>query len=411
MLTIFSATSASRSSEAGEAWLDSWQKRPDVTTADHTGRGHHGLFGALLRTSFDALALNARLTREFVEVSDSFCALTGYAREELIGRTSSALNLVSDDEVGAEVMSRLDRGLEGVYRRRLRRKDGEIRTVEFSQTLLMGNEVVLTVLRDITERERRDARLALQGAVVEAMPQAVALIRASDGIIVETNPTWDRLFGYQPGEIIGRHADVLSRLDDGAIALTGEEIRASLCGDSVWRRDVQNVRKDGTAIRCSCHLISLRHPEHGEVWVAVHVDIGAEHLGHVRTPDGRPNGLPDVDTEIIRCGPLTIDRRRAVVEHHGRRHILTRTEWLLFAAFLAHPKEVLSRERLAVLAWGDARVDRCQEVEVYVSRVRRKLESRPSHPTLIQTVRGQGYRFDPNASEPPTPTTSPGVRA
>ena len=98
---------------------------------------------------------------------------------------------------------------------------------------------------------------------------------------------------------------------------------------------------------------------------------------------------------------LTVHPQRQAVESAGRTHLLTRTEWQLFTAFLSRPGEVLSRGQLAVLAWGAGPVDRSTEVEVYISRLRRKVELDPHRPRLIETIRGSGYRLTARAAERP----------
>jgi diguanylate cyclase (GGDEF)-like protein/PAS domain S-box-containing protein len=117
-----------------------------------------GLFGALLRGSFDGIVLSDRASEWMLEVSDSFEALTGYARDELVGRTAIELELVEDDEVYRHSTAQARSGLEGMYESQLKRKDGTIRWVEFTQQMI-GAEFVLTILRDITERKRMEEGL------------------------------------------------------------------------------------------------------------------------------------------------------------------------------------------------------------------------------------------------------------
>jgi PAS domain S-box-containing protein len=128
------------------------ERLPDPLSLEGATADYRGLFGALLKRSFDGIVLNARESQWILEVSDSFCALTGYAREELIGRTSVELGLVADDELRAEVKQRAAEGVEGLYEARLRRRDGSIRLVEFSNQLLPGNELVLSIVRDVSAR-------------------------------------------------------------------------------------------------------------------------------------------------------------------------------------------------------------------------------------------------------------------
>jgi diguanylate cyclase (GGDEF)-like protein/PAS domain S-box-containing protein len=117
-----------------------------------------GLFGVLLRGSFDGIVLNDGASQWIEAVSDSFEALTGYSREELVGHTSLELALVENDEIHRRAVSHARAGLEGMYESTLRRKDGDLRWVEFSQQLI-GDDFVLTIVRDSTERKRMEEGL------------------------------------------------------------------------------------------------------------------------------------------------------------------------------------------------------------------------------------------------------------
>jgi DNA-binding winged helix-turn-helix (wHTH) protein len=109
---------------------------------------------------------------------------------------------------------------------------------------------------------------------------------------------------------------------------------------------------------------------------------------------GHGDGPVRLEGPVQRLGDLTVDHRNRVVVRDGRPIEMTPTEWKLFRVFLEHAGETLSRQQLAEWAWGSGFSSRAGEVEVYVSRLRRKLES-PSSPNLIETVRGTGYRLAP----------------
>jgi len=145
----------------------SWHERarrvrdgePDL--ADHPANESydvlHGLVTTILRRSFDSVALRAR-SGEYLEVSDSFCALTGYPRAELLGRSSASLGLVEPDSerrLERDMSSRLG----GIYEDVILRKDGTSRVVEFSQQFLDG-DLLLVIIRDVTERRLREQELA-----------------------------------------------------------------------------------------------------------------------------------------------------------------------------------------------------------------------------------------------------------
>jgi DNA-binding response OmpR family regulator len=72
---------------------------------------------------------------------------------------------------------------------------------------------------------------------------------------------------------------------------------------------------------------------------------------------------------------------------------LTTGEFDLLAAFVAHPNQVLSRDRLLDLARNREAGPFDRTIDVQVGRLRRKLDDDPTDPTLIKTVRGTGYIF------------------
>jgi DNA-binding winged helix-turn-helix (wHTH) protein len=91
-------------------------------------------------------------------------------------------------------------------------------------------------------------------------------------------------------------------------------------------------------------------------------------------------------------GHLLIDPWNRTVVNGGRPQQLTRTEWQLLRTFLEHPGETLSRGQLAAAVWTDGFESPYGKVDVYISRLRRKLET-PGEGPLIETVRGNGYRL------------------
>ena len=84
---------------------------------------------------------------------------------------------------------------------------------------------------------------------------------------------------------------------------------------------------------------------------------------------------------------------RRTVERDGRRQTLSQTEWQLFAFLVANPGRTFTRRELAAGAWGPGYTSRAGQAELYVSRVRRKVERDQRRPQLIETVRGRGYRL------------------
>ncbi|MEM7567876.1 MAG: response regulator [Pseudomonadota bacterium] len=89
---------------------------------------------------------------------------------------------------------------------------------------------------------------------------------------------------------------------------------------------------------------------------------------------------------------------REIVGADGVAAPLSTGEFRMLAAFLERPGLVLTRDQLLDLTRGRAAVPFDRSVDNQVSRLRRKIEPDPAHPTLIQTVRGDGYRFSANVT-------------
>ena len=92
---------------------------------------------------------------------------------------------------------------------------------------------------------------------------------------------------------------------------------------------------------------------------------------------------------------LTIDFAQRAVEYDGRDVALTPLEFKLLSAFVRHPRQVLSREQLLEIVWGDSYGVSGDQVKLYVGYLRRKLDPDRPDDVPIETVRGFGYRYQP----------------
>jgi len=129
---------------------------------------------------------------------------------------------------------------------------------------------------------------------------------------------------------------------------------------------------------------------------------------YVVKPFGRQELLARVQALLRRAGSrgangqetyaderLSIDFAQRAVTFEGREVALTPLEFKLLSAFVRHPRQVLSRDQLLELVWGDAYGVSGDQVKLYVGYLRRKLD--PEDPTAvpIETVRGFGYCYKP----------------
>src|SRR6202047_4901339 len=97
--------------------------------------------------------------------------------------------------------------------------------------------------------------------------------------------------------------------------------------------------------------------------------------------------------KVLKCGDLELDRSRCRVHLSGQEVSLTATEFRLLDFLMSRPGVVFSREQLLDAVWGHDRAVTDRTVDVYILRLRQKIES-AEESTFIRSVRGFGYSFN-----------------
>lgn len=103
--------------------------------------------------------------------------------------------------------------------------------------------------------------------------------------------------------------------------------------------------------------------------------------------------------DLLKAGPLELDRGRCKVLLHGEPVNLTATEFRLLEHLMSSPGQVFQRDRLLDAVWGQQRSVLERTVDAYIVRLRNKLEAKPGNPRFIQSLRGIGYCFCESISE------------
>ena len=107
----------------------------------------------------------------------------------------------------------------------------------------------------------------------------------------------------------------------------------------------------------------------------------------------------------IEVGQLVIDPSSYRVTRAGKPVTLSTLEFRLLYYFASRPNKVFTRDQLLDAVWGNERFVTPRSVDVYVRRLREKVEADPENPVHLKTVRGAGYLFETR------PKRSRGVRA
>jgi phosphate regulon transcriptional regulator PhoB len=107
---------------------------------------------------------------------------------------------------------------------------------------------------------------------------------------------------------------------------------------------------------------------------------------------------PIDEARAIAAGNLLIDPASYRVTRDGRPVALSTLEFRLLFFLAAHPNRVYTRDQLLDAVWGDERYVTPRSVDVYVRRLREKIEEDGHQPVHLKTIRGAGYLFDSRAN-------------
>jgi len=99
---------------------------------------------------------------------------------------------------------------------------------------------------------------------------------------------------------------------------------------------------------------------------------------------------------VARFGDFSLDFDACLLYRGSERLPLSAREFDVLAFLVANAGKTLAPQELYEQVWGQRYGDPTT-VGVYVQRIRKKIEDKPQEPRLLQTVKGKGYRFDPDS--------------
>ncbi|HLV85480.1 MAG TPA: response regulator transcription factor [Candidatus Sulfotelmatobacter sp.] len=108
----------------------------------------------------------------------------------------------------------------------------------------------------------------------------------------------------------------------------------------------------------------------------------------------RGTGKGPAVTEVLRLGELEIDISSMTVQIRGRNVLTTVREFRLLEYLATHRGRVLTRDQLLDAVWKETPFVTPRSIDVYIRRLREKIEPDPRHPQYLKTLRGIGYRFE-----------------
>jgi PAS domain S-box-containing protein len=343
-------------------------------------------------------------TSELIEISEGMQALYGYTAEEL--RAPEAWQRV----IPEEELPKIEEANQTVLAQgwwhgnvRIRPKHGDILILEMVSMVEStegGTAIVSGRLRNVTEQAVLDAQRHEHEARLRVLNERIRFLLWSCD--TQLRITW--LWGGGL-EKLGRHdndgvgmslLDFFETTDENFAPIAAE--KRALQGEQVtyefsWKEH---------AFRCT---VEPHKGPLGDVigTIATAVDIGDKALLEESVTLAREVGAPRLSGEAawaapsnelqIIVGDLTIDLDSFEVRRNGDLIELTPTEFRLLVELAAKPGKVVSQAALLNSVWGHDFLGSSSLISMAVSRLRSKIEPDPSNPTLIENVRGFGYRL------------------
>ncbi|MEG4446172.1 PAS domain S-box protein [Microcoleus sp. AT9_B5] len=219
------------------------------------------------------------LDGHWIKVNPALCQILGYSSEELLALTFQDITHPDDLDADLSYLHKLLAGTISTYQleKRYFHKQGHIIWIILNGSLVQdgqGNPLhFISQIQEITARKTAQKTLEIQSVIMNNMAGGVCLIKASDLMIVYTNPTFNAMFGYTEGELAGQPLGVLNYVDTKVTPdVTVLDIVTQIQHNGEAKYEVQNKKKDGTLFWCRVNTSMFEHPEYGTVYVAVQED-------------------------------------------------------------------------------------------------------------------------------------------
>ncbi len=121
-------------------------------------------------------------------------------------------------------------------------------------------------------------------------------------------------------------------------------------------------------------------------------------------PEPPPDTSEDEEQPDVAFGSVVVDFVRREVTVEGVQTHLSRREFDLLSVLLSPIRRVRTRDELIDLLWPDRYLSDSRTLDTHIHRLRAKLEPNPTDPQFIVTVRGVGFRIEPDGNHPAPPS-------
>ncbi len=184
-----------------------------------------------------------------IDVNEAYCQLIQYKREELIGQPFTVIyddTVMNKTDMQQKFVNEFNTGESDVLRESdVTLQSGQEMFLQVTNSLIsLGNrKVLLSIFRDMTDRNLIEEKLKLRSSALNAAANGI-IITDKNGIIEWVNPAVSKLTGYTKEEIIGKNPNILKSGVQGTNFY--QELWKTIESGQVWFGEIINKRKDGS---------------------------------------------------------------------------------------------------------------------------------------------------------------------
>ncbi len=233
-------------------------------------------FAKAFHASPDGLTISRARDGGILEVNEGFSRITGYTEKQCLERSTLDLGIWADLSERQAMIGHIKRhGSVHEFRTRIRGSEGNIRLCELSAhpVLIDGEDCLLTISRDVTERQHMQEKLHLAATVFESTAEGV-LITDTRQRIHAVNRAFSEITGYSETEAIGHTPRLLAsgQHDSAFYAAMWHQLTA----EGHWQGEIYNRRKNGDIYPSWLTISAVRNKDDLIThFVAVFADISS----------------------------------------------------------------------------------------------------------------------------------------
>jgi two-component system sensor histidine kinase/response regulator len=235
-------------------------------------------FSVAFRSSPHPMAISSLKTSRFIEINDSFTRVTGYTRDEVIGRSAADLNFWVDNDHRDRILKRIKEDGRIVNLEYLSRtKSGKVNTMLFSAEPIKvsGEDCMIAITTDITERREAEEDLResqeFNTSLLENSPHQIVVINP-DTSIRYVNPKFEEVNGWTLDEIVGIKAPYPWWTDELKTEEAIEQFKEAIRMD-VGQVETVARKKNGELYWLDLNWVAVKHDDELQYCLINSIDV------------------------------------------------------------------------------------------------------------------------------------------